>query len=79
MSQFAPCPRCGSVSATPVGFSWWGGVLGPKMLTHVKCGQCRATYNGKTGAWNTVGIAIYITVTTVIALVIGGYVWSRMR
>src|SRR5438067_8092323 len=27
--------------------------------THVKCGQCRATYNGKTGASNTVGIVIY--------------------
>ncbi|MEZ5308462.1 MAG: hypothetical protein R2684_15060 [Pyrinomonadaceae bacterium] len=40
-------------------FTWWGGLLGPKLLTHVKCPGCGTQYNGKSGKDNTMGIVIY--------------------
>ena len=70
MSTYAPCPRCQNPQASPVSFTWWGGVLGPKMLTHVKCTRCGAAYNGKTGQSNATGIAIYVAVGALIFFVI---------
>ena len=64
------CPKCGAGEATPVKFTWWGGVLGPKLLNHVKCNGCGYAYNGKTGNPNTTGIVIYTVVGLVIALII---------
>ncbi len=55
-------------------FTWWGGILGPKLLTHVKCGSCGKQFNGKTGKDNTTGIIVYSVVVFVViiaALVIG--------
>jgi len=69
--SFAPCPSCGCTFAKRVSFSWWGGVLGPKLLTHVKCAQCRQKYNGKTGQSNDTAIAIYLGVSLAIGLAIG--------
>jgi uncharacterized protein (DUF983 family) len=53
-----------------VGFTWWGGMLGPRMLSHVKCKSCGTTYNGKTGQSNTTGIVIYSVVLFVIGIVV---------
>ncbi|MGE0608111.1 MAG: hypothetical protein AB7O62_13535 [Pirellulales bacterium] len=69
--QYAPCPKCGGTAAKPAGFTWWGGVLGPKLLSHVTCGHCSAGYNGKSGRSNDKAIAIYVGVSFAIALVIG--------
>src|SRR5688572_1124899 len=33
----AACPKCGSTSAKAVTYAWWGGLLGPKLLSHVEC------------------------------------------
>ena len=68
-SPHAPCPSCGAEEASKVGFTWWGGIIGPALLSHVRCGKCGATYNGKTGQSNTTGIIIYTLV--VLAIVIG--------
>jgi hypothetical protein len=67
---FAPCPNCGGTLATKVGFSWWGGLLGPKLLSHVKCANCRTKYNGQTGHYNTLGIAVYLGGCLVLGVVI---------
>ena len=48
-------------------FTWWGGVLGPKVLTHVKCPGCGHAYNGKTGRDNTTGIVIYSVIIGILA------------
>ena len=56
---FAPCPKCGAVEARLLKFTWWGGAIGPRVLSHVKCSKCGNKYNGKTGGDNTVGIVIY--------------------
>ncbi len=70
MAQYAPCPQCKSQEAREITFTWWGGVLGPKMFNHVKCSQCGTTYNSKTGNSNQQAITIYVAVTTVIAIAI---------
>jgi len=60
MATYAQCPQCGDSSAQLLKFTWWGGLIGPKLLTHVKCSQCGNKFNGKTGKDNTLGIAIYM-------------------
>ena len=54
-----PCPKCKSTDIEKVKFSWWGGILGPRLFNHVKCKKCGYTYNGKTGKDNTKAIFIY--------------------
>lgn len=70
MERYQPCPNCTSEKAEPVGFTWWGGIVGPKMFNHVKCTQCGTTYNSKTGKSNQTAIAIYVTVSTIFGLVV---------
>gem|GEM_PF-1615174 len=64
-----PCPRCGENEIKPVAYTWWGGALGPKMLSQVYCLHCKAQFNAKTGQYNTLGIVIYLAVASVLALV----------
>ncbi|HZS44213.1 MAG TPA: hypothetical protein VFC63_03870 [Blastocatellia bacterium] len=70
MATYAPCPQCQNANANPVKFTWWGGMLGPKLLSHVKCTQCGTAYNGKSGKSNTTGILIYFGVAFVVAFII---------
>ncbi len=62
------CPSCGSTRFTKVGFTWWGGVLGPSILSHVKCDDCGTTFNSKSGKSNQTGIVIYSITLFVIVL-----------
>ncbi|MEQ1643762.1 MAG: hypothetical protein ABL959_09990 [Pyrinomonadaceae bacterium] len=59
------------VEREKVKFTWWGGLLGPKLLKHVNCLGCGKGYNGKTGKDNTTNIVIY---SVIIALVVLGFV-----
>lgn len=59
MTKYAACPKCHSSESDQVKFTWWGGLLGPRLLNHVKCPRCGHTYNGKTGHDNTAGVVIY--------------------
>jgi transposase-like protein len=68
MLNYKPCPKCSSSRVKKVGFTWWGGVLGPNLLTHVKCEDCGSAYNGKTGESNTGAIITYNIVLGVIVL-----------
>ena len=70
MNQIAQCPKCSSSNAKPVGFTWWGGVIGPKMFSHVKCQDCGRAYNGKTGKDNTTNIIVYSLVLGLIAFLL---------
>jgi hypothetical protein len=67
----APCPACGVAFAKPVGFTWWGGVLGPKLFSHAKCIQCGTAFNSKTGQSNNTKIAMYLAVSSFIGLALG--------
>src|SRR5829696_7676217 len=65
-----PCPKCGFRGAQPVSCTWWGGVIGPKLLSHVRCNACRYSFNGKTGRPNTTGIVVYTVVGIVLVAVV---------
>jgi hypothetical protein len=64
-------------------FTWWGGLLGPSLLTHVECPKCGMQYNGKTGRSNRNGIIVYSVVLGLITVavltgVFGLLVFMRM-
>ncbi len=79
MSWDASCPKCGGTEVEKVGFSWWGGYLGPKLLSHVKCQKCGTKYNGKTGKDNTTAIVIYNIAAFAVAVIIFGLVLNLIR
>ena len=54
-------------TVSKVKYTWWGGVLGPRLLHHTKCEDCRSTFNSKTGKSNTPGIVIYSLVIFAVA------------
>jgi hypothetical protein len=70
MSQYVPCPKCATPDPQQVKFTWWGGMLGPKLLSHVKCVRCGNAYNGKSGKSNMQGIMIYSLVAIAIAFMV---------
>jgi len=71
------CPACGSSDVTPIRYTWWGGVLGPKLLHHTKCNACKHRYNSKTRGSNTTAIVIYSVVLFVLVFGIMFYAKSR--
>jgi uncharacterized paraquat-inducible protein A len=67
--EWADCPNCNARGdASRVWYTWWGAWLGPLIICHVRCNRCGTAYNGKSGEYNTAAIAVYVIVTTVIAL-----------
>ncbi len=67
---YADCPNCDAPGdAQRVAFTWWGGLVGPAILTHVRCNECGSCYNGRTGKSNNLAIAIYIGVGVLFGLV----------
>jgi hypothetical protein len=80
MADYVDCPKCGGNRIQKVGYTWWGGALGPWLLTHVKCQDCGCAYNGKSGKDNTAGILIYFVVILAIVItliVIGAMAGTR--
>ena len=49
-----PCPKCGAEGAKRVKYTFWGSFYGPRIFSHVRCPECGATYNGKTGGSNII-------------------------
>lgn len=74
--QYAPCPKCGNSNAQKVTYTWWGGMLGPRMFNIVKCNNCGTSYNGKTGQGSTTAIVIYTVVALVLAIVVCVVLWA---
>lgn len=65
------CPNCDSVKTKGVKWTWWGGVLGPKLVNLTKCEDCGYTYNGNTGKPATNTIVIYLLVSIAIGVAVG--------
>jgi len=70
MYEYVSCPNCGSDKIKKVNYTLWGGYLGPKLFTHVKCTDCNTKYNGKTGKSNTIPIVIYNVIAFAIVFAI---------
>jgi hypothetical protein len=77
IGEYMPCPRCRRPDPEKVNFTWWGGMIGPRLFKHVKCGGCGLAYNGKSGQSNTTNIVLYSVVLGVISLVIVLIVLAR--
>ena len=69
-SKYAACNKCQSVNAQLMKYTLWGGMIGPKMFTHVKCQTCGAKYNGKTGKSNLVSIILYQVISIPIVVIV---------
>src|SRR5262249_12610359 len=67
---YAICYNCGADAASRVGWTLWGGIIGPAMISHVRCGRCGTTYNGRSGKSNDTAILIYVLVSLGIGLAI---------
>ncbi len=78
MAKYVSCPQCGGEPKL-VSFTWWGGVVGPRVLSHVRCSKCGATFNGKSGKSNTVGIIIYTIIALVIAFAVAIAIMTAMN
>jgi transposase-like protein len=78
VADFLNCPKCGSTSVKKVPFTWWGGALGPALLTHVKCQGCGTQFNGKTGRSNTSAIAVYIFVATGLVAIVTYFLVGKL-
>jgi hypothetical protein len=64
------CPRCKSPNIHRPSFTWWGGALGPKLLSHAVCRACGFGFNWKTGKSNATGIAIYTAVGVLLGVAV---------
>lgn len=69
-SELGACPACQSTDVHRPRFTWWGGMLGPKLFNHTVCRGCGLGYNWKTGKSNATAIGIYFGVGIVLAFVI---------
>jgi hypothetical protein len=67
----APCPNCGNTFGKTPAFTWWGGLIGAKMLKHVHCTRCGTGFNSRSGKSNNTAITIYVVVGVVIGGAIG--------
>ncbi len=66
----APCPQCQNTQTGTVGFTWWGGVLGPRIFSVVRCLNCGLQYNGKKGTRIGGSIALYYGIVFGIVILI---------
>ena len=61
---YADCPNCGARGdASRQNFTWWGGVVGPAIISCVTCNRCGTGYNGTHGDYNNTRILIYVLVS----------------
>jgi predicted nucleic-acid-binding Zn-ribbon protein len=71
----APCGKCGSTEAVWKEITWWGAMLGPKLLHHVTCAQCGHTFNARTGRSNRWRIVIFLVFAALFLGVSGMICW----
>lgn len=67
---YKACYNCGETNYQRVRYTLWGGILGPKLLNHVKSNNCKTTYNGKTGQSNKQKIILYMIAFFVLGFIL---------
>jgi hypothetical protein len=72
--QWVPCPNCGATGARRVKYTFWGSFYGPRLFSHVRCQQCRTTYNGKTGGSNLIPAIGCVTIPAIGIIIILGLI-----
>jgi hypothetical protein len=62
------CPGCGGGPLVEPGFTWWGGLVGHKILGVEKCESCRHWWVKGTGQPGDTRVTIYKVVGIVLGL-----------
>ena len=73
MKELEPCPYCSHESADRVKFTPWGGIVGPFVLSLVKCTGCGSQYNGKSGNKVERAIRLYTLVTMAVLVMVAAW------
>jgi hypothetical protein len=69
-----PCRGCGSGPLYEPGFTWWGGLVGHKLLGVEQCKACKRWWVKATGQSGDTRVMIYMIVGIVLGLAIAA-VW----
>jgi len=73
-----PCPRCGQVAGKRLRYTWWGGAVGPAMMSLTQCQACGYQFNAKTGQSTKKAVIAYNVIALAIGIVIVvGYFLSK--
>lgn len=64
------CPACHARAGKKVTFSWWGGIVGPGVMSLHKCQACGCQFNSKTGKPARNAIIAYVVIVNVILLLV---------
>ena|SRR5689334_9968471 len=64
----ALCPKCGQYAGQEPKFTWWGGMIGHKLIGHVQCKACGYGFNKTSGKSTAVPIAIYCIVSFIVVV-----------
>jgi len=73
LSAYEPCPFCQHDTAQPVRFTHWGGVVGPRLLSLVKCKSCGKQFNGRSGGQVDKAIKVYTWVAMATLAVVAAW------
>ena len=71
------CPGCGSGPIEEPSFTWWGGLVGHKILNVEQCRACRKWWVKGTQQSGSTRVTIYMVVGIVLGLVIVGVFFVR--
>jgi hypothetical protein len=66
------CPACSHETAQKIRFTAWGGVIGPRLLSLVRCNGCGMQYNGKSGRRVEKAIRVYTSVALGVLILLAG-------
>jgi len=64
------CPACAHQHSTRIRFTPWGGVIGPRLMSLVRCTGCGMHYNGKSGRRVERAIRLYTAATLAVLILL---------
>lgn len=66
-----PCPGCGGGPIAEPSFTWWGGLVGHKLLNVERCKSCRRWWVKGTARPGGTRVMIYMIAGIVLGLIVG--------
>jgi hypothetical protein len=73
-----PCPGCGSGPIEEPSFTWWGGLVGHKLLSVEQCRACRKWWVKGSNQSGDTRVMIYFVVGIVLGVLLTG-LWIFAR
>ena len=69
---YRTCRGCGGGPLEEPSFTWWGGLVGHKLLGVEQCKRCRKWWVKSTGQPGDVRVNTYIVVGLILGVLVGG-------